>query len=125
MAKNYNSSENCHNEADKHTSNRNASRNTSNKNVYGKNASDRNVTDKNANNKMHMTKMRKTRILTIMEMRTAATSNKEFPCRTYKSASCFLPPCMCNELPKAGDRVENREILYVKWVDKERRLSVR
>ena len=51
MAKNYNSSENCHNEADKHTSNRNASRNTSNKNAYGKNASDRNVTDKNANNK--------------------------------------------------------------------------
>lgn len=47
MAKNYNSSENCHNEADKHTSNRNASRNTSNKNAYGKNASDRNVTDTN------------------------------------------------------------------------------
>ena len=51
MAKNYNSSENCHNEADKNTSNRNASRNTSNKTAYGKNASDRNVTDKNANNK--------------------------------------------------------------------------
>ena len=72
-----------------------------------------------------MTKMRKTRILTIMEMRTATTSNKEFPGRTYESASCFFAPCMCNELPKAGDRVENREVLYVKWVDKERRLSVR
>ncbi len=126
MAKNYNSSENCHNEADKNTSNRNASRNTSNKNAYGKNASDRNVTDKNANNKkMHMTKMQKIRIHTIMEMRTAATRKKEFPGRTCESASCFLPPCMCNELPKAGDRVENREVLYVKWVDKERRLSVR
>ena len=44
MAKNYNSSENCHNEADKHTSNRNASRITSNKIVYGKNASDRIMT---------------------------------------------------------------------------------
>ncbi len=30
MAKNYNSSENCHNEADKNTSNRNASRNVTN-----------------------------------------------------------------------------------------------
>mgnify|MGYP000293824664 CR=1 FL=1 len=76
MAKNYNSSENCHNEADKHTSNRNASRNTSNKNAYGKNASDRNVTDKNANTKMHMTKMQKIRIHTIMEMRTAATEKR-------------------------------------------------
>ena len=33
MAKNYNSSENCHNEADKHTSNRNA---------YDKDAKDKN-----------------------------------------------------------------------------------
>ena len=90
MAKNYNSSENCHNEADKHTSNRNASRNTSNKNAYGKNASDRNVTDKNANNKNAYDKDAKTRILTIMEMRTATTSNKEFPGRTYESASCFF-----------------------------------
>ena len=102
MAKNYNSSENCHNEADKHTSNRNASRNTSNKNAYGKNASDRNVTDKNANNKNAYDKdakdktgiilsvFRLKRILTIMEMRTATTSNKEFPGRTYESASCFF-----------------------------------
>ena len=34
--------------------------------------------------------MRKTRILTIMEMRIAATSNKEFPGRAYESASCFF-----------------------------------
>ena len=52
MAKNYNSSENCHNEADKHTSNRNASRNTSNKNaIMERMHRTENVTDKNANNK--------------------------------------------------------------------------
>ena len=43
MAKNYNSSENCHNASDKNTSNKNASRNTSNKNSYGKNAYDKNA----------------------------------------------------------------------------------
>ena len=37
-----------------------------------------------------MTKMQKIRIHTIMEMRTATTSNKEFPGRTYESASCFF-----------------------------------
>ena len=41
MAKNYNSSENCHNASDKNTSNKNASRNTSNKNSYRKNAYDK------------------------------------------------------------------------------------
>ena len=113
MAKNYNSSENCHNEADKHTSNRNASRNTSNKNAYGKNASDRNVTDKNANNKNAYDKDAKDK------------NSYNYGNENSKVRPAFLPPCMCNELPKAGDRVENREVLYVKWVDKERRLSVR
>ena len=75
--------------------------------------------------KMHMTKMQKIRIHTIMEMRTAATRKKSFRAGRAKVRPAFLPPCMCNELPKAGDRVENREVLYVKWVDKERRLSVR
>lgn len=51
MAKNYNSSENCHNASDKNTSNKNASRNTSNKNSYGKNAYDKNASNKNAYDK--------------------------------------------------------------------------
>ncbi len=71
MAKNYNSSENCHNSSDKNTSNKNASRNTSNKNSYGKNAY-----DKNASNKTHMIKMRKTRILIITEMKTVSIRKK-------------------------------------------------
>lgn len=50
MAKNYNSSENCHNASDKNTSNKNASRNTSNKNSYG-NASNKNAYDKDAKDK--------------------------------------------------------------------------
>lgn len=75
-----------------------------------------------------MTKMQKTRILTIMEMRTAAIKETSFPGRTCESASCFFIPkyaekvagcqSVCNELPVAGPQ-------YVKWVDKDRRLSVR
>ena len=72
-----------------------------------------------------MTKMQKIRIHTIMEMRTAATRKKSFRAGRAKVRPAIVPPCMCNKLPKAGDRVENREVLYVKWVDKERRLSVR
>ena len=56
-----------------------------------------------------MTKMQKIRIHTIMEMRTAATRKKSFRAGRAKVRPAFLPPCMCNELPKAGDRVENRE----------------
>ena len=104
MAKNYNSSENCHNEADKHTSNRNASRKHIEQERIWKECIGQKCNGQECKQqKMHMTKMRKTRILTIMEMRTATTSNKKFPGRTYESASCFLPPCMCNELPKAGE----------------------
>lgn len=71
MAKNYNSSENCHNASDKNTSNKNASRNTSNKNSYGKNASIR-----MHRTKTHMIKMRKTRILIITEMKTVSIRKK-------------------------------------------------
>ena len=43
MAKNYNSSENCHNASDKNTSNKNAyDKNASNKNAYDKDAKDKN-----------------------------------------------------------------------------------
>ena len=53
-------------------------------------------------------------------------SKEEFTIQMkMKVRPAFLPSCMCNEFPKTGDRVENREVLYVKWVDKERRLSVR
>lgn len=72
-----------------------------------------------------MAKMQKIRIHTIMEMRTAATRKKSFQAGRAKVRPAFLMPCMCNELPKEEERAENREVLYVKWVDKERRLSVR
>lgn len=72
-----------------------------------------------------MAKMQKIRIHTIMEMRTAATRKKSFRAGRAKVRPAFLMPCMCNELSKEEERAENREVLYVKWVDKERRLSVR
>lgn len=61
MAKNYNSSENCHNTSNKNISDKNASGNASNKNAYGKNSTDKNAygknrTDKNANNRNAMDK---------------------------------------------------------------------
>lgn len=71
MAKNYNSSENCHNASDKNTSNKNASRNTSNKNSYGKMH-----TIRMHRTKTHMIKMRKTRILIITEMKTVSIRKK-------------------------------------------------
>lgn len=83
MAKNYNSSENCHNASDKNTSNKNASRNTSNKNSYGKMH-----TIRMHRTKTHMIKMRKTRILIITEMKTVSI-RKSFPDRTCKRTSCF------------------------------------
>ncbi|WP_454970377.1 hypothetical protein [Dorea sp.] len=60
-----------------------------------------------------------------MEMRTAATRKKSFRAGRAKVRPAFLMPCMCNELPKEEERADNRGVLYVKWVDKERRLSVR
>lgn len=72
-----------------------------------------------------MAKMQKIRIHTIMEMRTAATRKKSFRAGRAKVRPAFLMPCMCNELPKEEERADNRGVLYVKWVDKERRLSVR
>lgn len=54
-----------------------------------------------------MTKMQKIRIHTIMEMRTAATRKKSFRAGRTKVRPAFLPLCMCDELPKEGERVAN------------------
>lgn len=55
-----------------------------------------------------MAKMQKIRIHIIMEMRTAATRKKSFRAGRAKVRPAFLMPCMCNELPKEGDRADNQ-----------------
>ena len=83
MAKNYNSSENCHNASDKNTSNKNASRNTSNKNSYGKNAYDKNASNKNAYDKDAKDKN------SYNYGNENSQLGKSFPDRTCKRTSCF------------------------------------
>ena len=71
MAKNYNSSENCHNASDKNTSNKNASRNTSIR-IH----MEKMHTTRMHRTKTHMIKMRKTRILIITVMKTVSIRKK-------------------------------------------------